>query len=235
MTGLIWTSISGFMYLEIFVSVILLIPYISPSRWQKIFRSNLIKKIESYSHIYFNVLIAILSLVFLESIREMRKYNDALEEVDLKNNRESELAAQVKLFRAQRNFYISGFALFMWFILKRLITQTSKQAHLEAECEASQKQAKQASAAAQRLLDQADNTSNKKKEDGDTEEEKSLAQQLDKTKEDLVKTKMDLKKAVSDLEAVRKQAEGTNREYDRLMKEHSKLQQTAGETSSKKE
>ncbi|CAC5424504.1 BCAP31 [Mytilus coruscus] len=235
MTGLIWTSISGFMYLEIFVSVILLIPYISPSRWQKIFRSNLIKKIESYSHIYFNVLIAILSLVFLESIREMRKYNDALEEVDLKNNRETELAAQVKLFRAQRNFYISGFALFMWFILKRLITQTSKQAHLEAECEASQKQAKQASAAAQRLLDQADNTSNKKKEDGDTEEEKSLAQQLDKTKEDLVKTKMDLKKAVSDLEAVRKQAEGTNREYDRLMKEHSKLQQTAGETSSKKE
>lgn len=235
MTGLIWTSISGFMYLEIFVSVILLIPYISPSRWQKIFRSNLIKKIESYSHIYFNVLIAILSLVFLESIREMRKYNNALEEVDLKNNRETELAAQVKLFRAQRNFYISGFALFMWFILKRLITQTSKQAHLEAECEASQKQAKQASAAAQRLLDQADNTSNKKKEDGDTEEEKSLAQQLDKTKEDLVKTKMDLKKAVSDLEAVRKQAEGTNREYDRLMKEHSKLQQTAGETSSKKE
>lgn len=52
--------------------------------------------------------------VFSESIREMRKYNDALEEVDLKNNRESELAAQVKLFRAQRNFYISGFALFMW-------------------------------------------------------------------------------------------------------------------------
>ncbi|XP_052068469.1 B-cell receptor-associated protein 31-like isoform X3 [Mytilus californianus] len=232
---MLWTFIALFLYLEIFLSAILLIPFIPPSRWQKIFRSNLIKKIESYSHIYFNVLIAILSLVFLESIREMRKYNEALEEVDLKNNRESELAAQVKLFRAQRNFYISGFALFMWFILKRLVTQTSKQAHLEAECEASQKQAKQASAAAQILLDQADNTSNKKKEDNDTEEEKSLAQQLDKTKEDLVKTKIDLKKAVSDLEAVRKQAEGTNREYDRLMKEHSKLQQTAGETSSKKE
>ncbi|CAC5424503.1 unnamed protein product [Mytilus coruscus] len=235
MVGILWSGIAGYLYVEITIAAILMLPFLSAQRWQKIFRSNLIKKIESYSHIYFNVLIAILSLVFLESIREMRKYNDALEEVDLKNNRETELAAQVKLFRAQRNFYISGFALFMWFILKRLITQTSKQAHLEAECEASQKQAKQASAAAQRLLDQADNTSNKKKEDGDTEEEKSLAQQLDKTKEDLVKTKMDLKKAVSDLEAVRKQAEGTNREYDRLMKEHSKLQQTAGETSSKKE
>ncbi|XP_052068447.1 B-cell receptor-associated protein 31-like isoform X2 [Mytilus californianus] len=235
MVGILWSGIAGYLYAEITIAAILLLPFISAQRWQKIFRSNLIKKIESYSHIYFNVLIAILSLVFLESIREMRKYNEALEEVDLKNNRESELAAQVKLFRAQRNFYISGFALFMWFILKRLVTQTSKQAHLEAECEASQKQAKQASAAAQILLDQADNTSNKKKEDNDTEEEKSLAQQLDKTKEDLVKTKIDLKKAVSDLEAVRKQAEGTNREYDRLMKEHSKLQQTAGETSSKKE
>ncbi|VDI43112.1 B-cell receptor-associated protein 31-like isoform X2 [Mytilus galloprovincialis] len=235
MVGILWSGIAGYLYVEITIAVILMLPFVSAQRWQKIFRSNLIKKIESYSHIYFNVLIAILSLVFLESIREMRKYNNALEEVDLKNNRESELAAQVKLFRAQRNFYISGFALFMWFILKRLITQTAKQALLEAECEASQKQAKQASAAAQRLLDQADNTSNKKKEDGDVTEEKSVAQQLDKTKEDLVKTKMDLKKAVSDLEAVRKQAEGTNREYDRLMKEHTKLQQTAGETSSKKE
>ena len=44
----------------------------------------------------------------------MRKYSSALEDVDLKNNRETELSAQVKLFRSQRNFYISGFALFMW-------------------------------------------------------------------------------------------------------------------------
>lgn len=234
MTGLIWTSIAGFMYFEIFVSVLLLIPFISPSRWQKIFRSNLITKLQSYAHIYFNVFILILSLVFFESIREMRKYNEALDEVDLKNNRETELSAQVKLFRAQRNFYISGFALFMWFILKRLITQTSRQALLEAECEASQRQAKQANAAAQQLLDQADNVSNKKKED-QTEEEKSTAQQLDKTKEDLVKTKMELKKALNDLDALRKQAEGTNREYDRLLKEHAKLQEASGEVSNKKE
>jgi hypothetical protein len=53
-------------------------------------------------------------LIISESIREMRKYSSALEDVDLKNNRETELSAQVKLFRSQRNFYISGFALFMW-------------------------------------------------------------------------------------------------------------------------
>lgn len=50
---------------------------------------------------------------------------------------------------------------FFFSILRRLVIQTSKQAHLEAECEASQKQAKQANAAAQLLLDQQDNTSNK--------------------------------------------------------------------------
>lgn len=234
MVGILWSSIAGFVYVEIAAAAILLLPFISPNRWQKIFRSNLVTKIAAYSHIYFNVLIAILTLVFIESIREMRKYSSALEDVDLKNNRESELAAQVKLFRSQRNFYISGFALFMWFILRRLITQTSKQAHLEAECEASQKQAKQANAAAQLLLDQQDNTSNKKKESS-IEEEKSVAQQLDKTKEDLVKTKMELKKALNDLDSIRKQAEGTNREYDRLLKEHAKLQEVAGESSSKKD
>ena len=234
MVGILWSSIAGFVYVEVATAAILLLPFISSQRWQKIFRSNLVQKCASYSHIYFNVFIAILSLVFLESIREMRKYSSALEDVDLKNNRETELSAQVKLFRSQRNFYISGFALFMWFILRRLVIQTSKQAHLEAECEASQKQAKQANAAAQLLLDQQDNTSNKKKET-DITEEKSVAQQLDKTKEDLVKTKMELKKALNDLEAFRKQAEGTNREYDRLLKEHAKLQDAAGETSTKKE
>jgi B-cell receptor-associated protein 31 len=44
-----------------------------------------------------------------DAVREMRKYSN--EEYDLTVNPKAEMQAHMKLFRAQRNFYISGFAL----------------------------------------------------------------------------------------------------------------------------
>ena len=49
-----------------------------------------------------------------DSIREVHKYTSPSETVDLKHNPDAEHLAMMKLFRAQRNFYISGFALFLW-------------------------------------------------------------------------------------------------------------------------
>ena len=52
---------------------------------------------------------------FLDSIRESRKYSkmESTAQVDLHNNPQAEIMAQMKLFRAQRNLYISGFSLFL--------------------------------------------------------------------------------------------------------------------------
>ena len=53
----------------------------------------------------------------LDSIREIMKYQKFdLAQMDLKNNPQAETMAHMKLFRAQRNLYISGFSLFllMW-------------------------------------------------------------------------------------------------------------------------
>ena len=38
---------------------------------------------------------------------------EAASQVDLHNNPQAEIMAQMKLFRAQRNLYISGFSLFL--------------------------------------------------------------------------------------------------------------------------
>ncbi|XP_033745137.1 B-cell receptor-associated protein 31-like [Pecten maximus] len=229
-----WTFIATFLYFEIALVILLLLPFVSPARWQKIFRSNIVSSASAYSYIYFNVFIAILLLLFVDSIREVNKYSVPVAEVDLKHNLDSENLAHMKLFRAQRNFYITGFALFLWFIIRRLMTLTSEHARLSAECEASQKQAKSANEAAKRLMEEQDNKRNKAAED-DTAEEKSLAQQLDKTKEELVKVKQDYKKVKLDLDALRSQAEGTNKEYDRLLKEYSDLQKKLSEDGTKKD
>ena len=56
----------------------------------------------------------ILVLLFVDSIREMRKYSVGREEHGVDHGHlDAELQYSMKLFRAQRNFYIAGFALFL--------------------------------------------------------------------------------------------------------------------------
>ena len=51
---------------------------------------------------------------FADSIRETRKYSKIeTTPTDLQNNPQAEMLAHMKLFRAQRNLYISGFCLFL--------------------------------------------------------------------------------------------------------------------------
>ena len=51
---------------------------------------------------------------FADSIRETRKYSKIeTTPTDLQHNPQAEMLAHMKLFRAQRNLYISGFSLFL--------------------------------------------------------------------------------------------------------------------------
>lgn len=60
----------------------------------------------------------------------------------------------MRLFRAQRNFYISGFSIFLILVIRRLVILISQQAVLLAQSEASLRQAQSASSAARTLLNQ---------------------------------------------------------------------------------
>ena len=54
------------------------------------------------------------STFLIDSIREVRKYNKVEgQPQDLHNNPQAETMAHMRLFRAQRNLYISGFSLFL--------------------------------------------------------------------------------------------------------------------------
>lgn len=65
-----------------------------------------------------------------------------------------ELQHSMRLFRAQRNFYISGFSIFLTLVIRRLVILISAQAQLLAQSEASLRQAQSASTAARSLLSQ---------------------------------------------------------------------------------
>lgn len=177
--SLVWTIIATFLYIEIGVVLLLVLPIASPLRWHRFFKSQFLAMIGRQAHIYFVLLLGILVLFLLEAIREMRKYshsgkwfNSCSKNFDqqqilpsetlivfiwTESNPEHptlEMQHSMRLFRAQRNFYISGFSIFLVLVIRRLVTLISSQATLLAQSEASMRQAQSATTAARSLLSQ---------------------------------------------------------------------------------
>ncbi|KAF6090075.1 B cell receptor associated protein 31 [Phyllostomus discolor] len=236
-----WTAVATFLYAEVFVVLLLCIPFISPKRWQKVFKSRLVELVVTYSNTFFVVLIVILVLLFIDAIREIRKYDDVTEKVNLQNNPGAMEHFHMKLFRAQRNLYIAGFSLLLSFLLRRLVTLISQQATLLASNEAFKKQAESASEAAKKYMEE--NAELKKEAAGGVTAKEvklelansDLEADLQKLKDELAITKQKLEKAENKTLAMQKQSEGLAKEYDRLLEEHTRLQEEVDGPTDKKE
>lgn len=131
---------------------------------------------------------------------------------------DSELQHSMKLFRAQRNFYIAGFALFLFLVIRRLVTLITALAQSDIQAEAAIKQAKSASAAAKGLMK---DSSSKDETGGD--KSSSDNKDISKLKELLQEREKELSKAKSNEETLKKQAKNLTEEYDRLTTEHQAL------------
>jgi len=202
-----WTIIAGFLYGEIAATLLLLIPFISPRAWNKLFKSRLLKGLENQLIYYFYVLVTILVLFFLDAIREMRKYSDNPEDAGHAHrdgHLDIQMQTHMRLFRAQRNFYISGFALFLCLVIKRMVSLLSANACLDVEKVAAMKQAQSASRAAEELM---------KGGEADTE-----------MKAKLTETEKELSKALKDVASMKTQAENLSAEYDRLCDQKNALE-----------
>ncbi|NXN96816.1 BAP31 protein, partial [Rhinopomastus cyanomelas] len=60
-----WTAVATFLYAEVFLVLLLCVPFVSAARWQKIFRSRLVALAVAYGNTVFIVLIVILVLLLL--------------------------------------------------------------------------------------------------------------------------------------------------------------------------
>lgn len=206
-----WTIIAGFLYAEIGFMMALLIPFISTRMWHRLFKSRFLRGLESQLIYYFYVLVAILILFFLDAIREMTKYSSEEKKDEPLQHLDSQMQIHMRLFRAQRNFYISGFALFLCLVIKRMVSLISANATLQAETEAAMKQAQSATRAAETLL----------KSDGEAGDS---APQVKELQAALDKAQAEKAKAVKDVESMKTQSENLAAEYDRLMAEKDKLE-----------
>lgn len=126
-----WTFIAGYLYFEIAVVMLMILPLFSPRKWYRFYRSRLFEVFHERTAIYFYGWMGILCLFLVDSIREMRKYSHATEQGHV--HLASEMKGNVKLFRAQRNFYITGFAIFLAFVIRRLVIMIITQYELEVK------------------------------------------------------------------------------------------------------
>lgn len=212
-----WTLVASVLYVEIAVVLLLVIPWLSPRKWQVLFKSRFLQVLSQQAQWYFGFLVLILALFLLDAIREMRKYSNK-EAHDHSHHLESELQMSMRLFRAQRNFYISGFALFLSLVIRRLVTLISSQATLMAEKEAALKQATSASVTARNLMSQ--QTAAEAAENSTNE---SHQEEIVKLQARISLMEDEKEKALKNVAAMKKQSEGLQREYDLLTEEHAKL------------
>ncbi|BES87680.1 unnamed protein product [Nesidiocoris tenuis] len=212
-----WTLVASVLYAEIAIVLLLVIPFVSPKRWQSFFKSRFLQVLSQQAQWYFGFLFVILALFLLDAIREMRKYGSK-EAHDPHHHLESELQISMKLFRSQRNFYISGFALFLSLVIRRLVTLISSLAVLEAQREAALKQAQSATSTARNLMAQgqtaeaSQNTTN----EAHHEEVTKLNAKISLLEDELEKSK-------KDKSALVEQSKGLEKEYDRLNEEYRKI------------
>lgn len=140
----------------------------------------------------------------------------------------------MRLFRAQRNFYISGFALFLSLVIRRLVILISAQATLLAQSEAALRQAQSATTTARSLLSQK-TVGESAQNDSNEAHDKAVSELKNQIKEVQAKhqeLENQLTKEKKDKEALKSQAESLVKEYDRLNNEHAKCLQSAGDKKS---
>ncbi|NXE58075.1 BAP31 protein, partial [Casuarius casuarius] len=126
-----WTAVATFLYAEVFLVLLLCVPFISAARWQKIFKSRLVGLAVAYGNTVFVVLIVILVLLLLG---ERLGQGGAA-------NKDGGLVTWGPPSAG---------------LLRRLVTLISQQAVLGASTEAFRKQAEGASQAARRYMEDND-------------------------------------------------------------------------------
>ncbi|XP_068440353.1 B-cell receptor-associated protein 29-like isoform X2 [Clinocottus analis] len=223
-----WTVVALFLYAEMGVLVILCLPFIPALRWQSIFQLRIWSYVTRFWNKLFLTMIIILIVLFLDAVREVRKYSSKELGTDVKLQPNMFDHLHMKLFRAQRNLYISGFAVFLWLVMKRVVTLINQLASAASSTAALQAQADDSTQIAKKYKE--DNELLKQTlMDGKGDETTAkgmvlLRKEVEKLNEDLRTSGDALTNSQSEADVMKKQMESLTREYDRLLKEHQELQ-----------
>lgn len=228
-----WQFVAIVLYIEIGITLLLCLSFISSKWWSALFKSGLAKAVASNGSTIFYILASILGLFFVDAVRDVKKYDETVEDTRTHTHDLAAInQALMYKFRAQRNLYISGFALFLWIVIKRLAGLLSDKARTKAEAAAAKSQAQSAARTAELLLDQNKEMEEKGKdslEEETKEKLKEMESKLAKAQKEAREAREELAQKTADCEAMKKQAASLAQEYDRVTAQLQNAENGAGD------
>lgn len=114
--------VATLLFIEVVLLTLFCIPCITPSTWKMICQNQLVIAIQNNFRVYSTIVLGFLAILLMDSIREILKYgssNESMDEMPL-GWAQNDALVHSRLFRAQRNFYITGATIFMFFVIKRM-------------------------------------------------------------------------------------------------------------------
>ncbi|XP_014840314.1 PREDICTED: B-cell receptor-associated protein 29-like [Poecilia mexicana] len=221
-----WTAVAFFLYAEIVFNLILCIPFISAHRWHLVFRWRIWSWLSPYWNKFFFAMIMALVVLFCDAIRDVQKYSGPEPVHDAQASPNLYDHVHMKLFRAQRNLYICGFSLFLWLVMRRIVTLLNQIAETSVNTAGLQAQMDNAFKTAERH--QEDNqilkTALLEREQSSLKTNNQLKLEIEKLQSQLKVAEEAVRRSDAEVEAMKKQAKGLAYEYDRLLREHHLLQ-----------
>ncbi|XP_014888848.1 B-cell receptor-associated protein 29-like [Poecilia latipinna] len=221
-----WTAVAFFLYAEIVFNLILCIPFISAHRWHVVFKWRIWSWLSPYWNKFFFAMIMALVVLFCDAIRDVQKYSGPEPVHDAQASPNLYDHVHMKLFRAQRNLYICGFSLFLWLVMRRIVTLLNQIAETSVNTAGLQAQMDNAFKTAERH--QEDNqilkTALLEREQSSLKTNNQLKLEIEKLQSQLKVAGEAVRRSDAEVEAMKKQAKGLAHEYDRLLREHHLLQ-----------
>uniref|UniRef100_A0A3B3WIP6 Endoplasmic reticulum transmembrane protein n=1 Tax=Poecilia mexicana TaxID=48701 RepID=A0A3B3WIP6_9TELE len=219
-----WTAVAFFLYAEIVFNLILCIPFISAHRWHLVFRWRIWSWLSPYWNKFFFAMIMALVVLFCDAIRDVQKYSGPEPVHDAQASPNLYDHVHMKLFRAQRNLYICGFSLFLWLVMRRIVTLLNQIAETSVNTAGLQAQMDNAFKTAERHQEDNQILKTVRAKQSSLKTNNQLKLEIEKLQSQLKVAEEAVRRSDAEVEAMKKQAKGLAYEYDRLLREHHLLQ-----------
>ncbi|GMS93889.1 hypothetical protein PENTCL1PPCAC_16064, partial [Pristionchus entomophagus] len=111
-----WTVVATLLYIEIALTLLLLVPWIQPKFWIRLIESRVGRFIGQYAKRFALMTGGVLLMLFLDAARGTRKYGAVNDQMQGTGTAAADAVVHAHLFHAERNEYITGFALLLFLV-----------------------------------------------------------------------------------------------------------------------
>jgi len=138
MLSLQWTILSFILALEILFAIALLLPFINARVWHQFFNSKMVQELVHWRYFKpsLHVATGVLVLFLCDSLRLIFHHGQNEDvQTNVMATADKDALTNMRMYKAERNFFIVAFNIFFGVLLRRLISLVCLEAELQARAD----------------------------------------------------------------------------------------------------